>query len=135
MARIERRHQRTADFRVDLRGLEFGERAHANRAADAVDQDVDAAERLRGVRDRRVRTVVGFEIGDEAGRLATGCFGRDVGDEIRAIDEQHPAAFGRRAQRDAAADALRGARDDDDLARESLHDHAAFAVTLGVNFS
>ncbi len=62
-------------------------------------------------------------------------FGRDLGDEIRAIDEQHPAAFGRRAQRDAAADALRGARDDDDLARESLHDHVAFAVTLGVNFS
>ena len=44
--------------------------------------------------DRRMRTFVGFEIGDEAGRLATGRFGRDVGDEIRAIDEQHPAAFG-----------------------------------------
>lgn len=116
VTRVERRHQRTADFRIDLRRLEFGERPHADRAAHAVDQDVDAAERLHRVRDRRMRPFVRFEIGDEPGRLDARRFGRDLGDEIRAIDEQHPAAFGRRAQRDAAADALRGTRDDDDLA-------------------
>ena len=135
VAAVERRHQRAADFRVDLRRLEFGERPHPDRAADAIDQHVDAAERVDRARHRRARAVVRLEIRDEAGRVAAARFGRDLGHEIRAIDEQHLAALGRRAQRDAAADALRRAGHHDDLSGESLHGHAAFAVTFGVNFS
>ncbi|MGF6770682.1 hypothetical protein P3T18_003161 [Paraburkholderia sp. GAS199] len=130
-----RRHERATDFRVDLRRLELGEGPHADRAAHAVDQNVDAAEGARREGHRRRGAVVRFEVGNEARGVRATRFRRDFRDEIGAIDEQYLAALGGCAQRNRATDTLRGAGHDHDLAGESLRSHAALGTTLGVNFS
>ena len=52
--------------------------------------------------------------------------GRDFGDEVGPIDEEHARTFSRGAEGDAAADPLGGSGDDHHLAGEATgEDHAA----------
>ena len=128
------RHQRAADLGLDLRGLEGGEGPHPDRAADIVDQDVDAAEQAGRLGHRRDRAVVAFEVAAK-GLGAVARLDRDVADEIRPVDQQHPSALRRRAQRDRPADALRRAGDDQDLVREASREDHAGTGSLAANFS
>ena len=93
-----------------------------DRAADVVDQHVDPLEPGEGLGHHGLGACVGFEVGLEGGRdtAGSGDFGNDVIDQIGAVDGQYRAAFGRHVQRNAAADALGCAGDDDDLVLETI---------------
>ena len=86
-----------------------------------------------------IRAVPGFQVGGEARSPVPG-LGRDIGHEIGAVHQQHPAPFRRRAQGHGAADPLRGAGHDQHLARKApgkdrARHAVAFRGALGVNFS
>src|SRR5579859_4089226 len=102
---------------------------------DAVDQYVDAAKLAHGKSHRRCRAFVRLEVGDEACRLRATRFSSNFRDELRAVDEQHLAAFGGRTKRYGATNTLCRASDDHDLAGKSLRAHAVLGAALGVNFS
>jgi hypothetical protein len=135
MARVQCGHQRTTNFRIDLRRFELRKRTHADGPAHTVDEHVDAAEPLRRKRHRRSSALVGLQIRDEAGRARLGRMRCDFRNEIGAIDQDDFAAFGSHTQRDTPTDTLRRARHDHHFACESLHGHTAPALALGVNFS
>jgi hypothetical protein len=132
MAHIERGEERATDLGVDLLRLELGIGPHADRAADIVDEDVDAPEQLERAGHRGGRPGMGLQIGDEG--LTSRLKGHLL-DEIGPVDEEHLAPFGNGALGHSLADALRRAGHDDRLAGEAvLEDHAGTA-SLAANFS
>jgi hypothetical protein len=105
MTTPERRHQRAADLRFDLRRLEAIVGPHADRATDIVDENVDASEATGCFGQGACGPFVGLKVAYEA-TPSVARFRRDVTYEVRAIDEQDIAPFGRSPQRDRASDTL-----------------------------
>jgi hypothetical protein len=75
----------------------------------------------------------GLEVGDDDDRFGAGGLGLmpDLLDQRRPIDQRKSAAFMRDAKRDGAANALRRARNDGDLAGESFcEDHCRLTPAI-----
>src|SRR5262245_34168640 len=111
MAAPERRHQRAADLRFDLLRLEAIVGSHPDRAADVVNENVEASEAPDRFGHSPRGALVRLKIACEAAPPGAGlrC---DVTYEVRPIDEQDIAPFGCGPQRDRASNTLSGTSHD-----------------------
>ena len=115
-----------------------------NRAADVVDEDVDAPKTLLRLGHDPAGIAVLLQIGQDCDRVGPGRCNLLMGlvDHLGAVDERNLAAFLRQVHRNHPADALRRPGHDGNLALEAIgmvhHDSTApMAVTtpLFANFS
>ena len=110
-------------------GVVLSERFCPDRAADIIDQNVDAAETSDGCFDRHAGAVKCFEIGDD--RDAAFGFAFNLVHQVRAVEQRDLRALGCKAQGHGAAYALSGAGHDSDFPGEPSWTgggHAAFPL-------
>ena len=117
----QRRKQRAPDLRLDLLLLVLLVGLGPDRAADVVDENVDALELRQRLGHHACAPA---KVSRSASKRCRSAAGRVISattssHQLRAVDRQHRAAFGRNGDRHTTADALRGTGDDDDLVARS----------------
>jgi hypothetical protein len=115
----ERREERAADLCLDLRFLILRERLGPNRAADVINQDVDAAEARSCPLHRCGRAAKTFQVCDGGERLGSRLLPHLL-DEVGPIHEGDASPFPCQPQRDITADALCRASHHGSLASEAV---------------